>query len=494
MGCFMFCMYCGKKNSDDSVFCSYCGKKTSSITPNEDKETLSQSSTHQIINEQVQFSDNKHNDNNTNTPRIYDSKYFLIICIIPYILCLFILFNGLLGTYFFFLVIMLSFVLYICFIMDIRKLQTFGIKLRKNKFFLFLITMILGIISIDSYLFSRKKAGAPYSGRLNIWLAYLVIIPISFFLSTKIELNNSTTTEIKSYNSYVDEESYNNMTEGIISTDIEGTVRQNSEIDDKDFVDSTVVSQLEDKEDDYSLLNGLDINEKKLFFTNFIDTIFQIYSSDMGISYLDFDKKVRIAILNYYIEISKQFPDRLKKYGLTDNDIDRAKALKSSLSKLKNNKLKEAIDKHEQNSSIVIYANIRHEDPEYDDGSEYDEFFDVVFGFGADYQYDATLESNGIINPKNEFQFAIAFINSKVVEINKIKKLFPDRISLFIPCSESDIKNWNDSNLSIFKSMKWYKRQDGDLSVLKMKNNTLWLESVPVSSNSVCEVKIIREH
>jgi len=260
---------------------------------------------------------------------------------------------------------------------------------------------------------------------------------------------------------------------------------ENVNINDDDLDEST--------QDDVVLGSVIE-KEKHIFIKHFIDYIFNLYSLEESIKSEEFQKNTILNIYDYYIEILKKIPDEQKKYNKKVMNLDISKA---KLSKMNDKELKDIISMY--TSDYLIYSNVRRGEPLYAlDDREFDEYLDIVFGIGADYRFDSSLSSNGIIIPRKNFQFAMAFTNAKLADSNQNKdeaKIdYFDNVSLFLPCSKDSMDKWESSNLELFKSFKeYYVAKMGNIIIMSKNDNFMWLESIPPSNGSVCEIRITRE-
>jgi hypothetical protein len=271
--------------------------------------------------------------------------------------------------------------------------------------------------------------------------------------------------------------------------------QKNADVDINDDMDESTQEDANVSEltQDDGVIDELTEEEKQFLVKHFIDCIFNLYSKEeKGIKLTEFIKISTQNIYDYYLTILAKYPDETKKNNKSTTNID---LLKYELSKMKGKELKDNIFNYAQ--EYIIYSNVRKEEPEYDDGSLFDVFLDITFGVGAEYRFDPSFSTNGTINPQENFHFAIAFPNIKLIKMNhadEVESVFFDNASLFLPCPKDDTGNWESLNKKIFKSIKGYSGQEGNVISMSRNGVFLWLESITPSDESVCEIKISREH
>lgn len=171
----MFCQNCGKELDDSAKFCPNCGTKAGAAGGGSKKN-------------------NRWADEDASPAPAgagYRDLYFTLLTFSPFIIGILMIvavFAGpallkdaedpiscSIGLVY---VFMLAFLIWCC-CRDMAELRKTGINVNRSGAGLFILTAIFGILAVDSYLSSRKKAGAPgSSGRGMYWISALIIAPI----------------------------------------------------------------------------------------------------------------------------------------------------------------------------------------------------------------------------------------------------------------------------------------------------------------------------
>lgn len=128
-----------------------------------------------------------------------------------------------------------------------------------------------------------------------------------------------------------------------------------------------------------------------------------------------------------------------------------------------------------------LYYKIRRTEPEYDDGSEYNDYIDLVYGIGArfDVKYDSPWYPTGIIYPGNNFQFAVSLLANRVDITDDGKNLItPSDIVVYLPCRNRELYNILATRFKVLES-----------NLIKNIDRSISYELKYDSKNNVCVIR-----